>query len=94
MGFDLTFVHRIRAPEARSRMAGNLMRINPGRIDTVNVIHDALMAAMRIARGTDSGSAPAKARWAKERECIAVDADRSAMVSRLSQINDSARRGG
>ena len=32
------------------------MRINSGGINTVNVIPDALMAVMRIARGTDSGS--------------------------------------
>ena len=50
------------------------MRINPGGIDTVNVIFDALMPIMRIARGTESGSAPATAGCrAKARERIAVD---------------------
>ena len=48
------------------------MQINSGGIDTANVICDALMAIMRIARGTDSGSAPAKAGCrAKARERIA-----------------------
>ena len=35
------------------------MQINSGGIETANVISDALMPIMRIARGTDSGSAPA-----------------------------------
>jgi hypothetical protein len=50
------------------------MQINSGGIDTANVICDALMPAMRIARGTDSGSAPAKAGCrAKARERLAED---------------------